>query len=79
VQTKQAVKDEYENENRECAIMDRRVVFTYSNRNIKKQENKYNEKVIAYYIHNKFKNLAITDQSLTLFFQMNIYLLIQNN
>jgi hypothetical protein len=33
---KQAVKDEYENENRECAIMDRRVVFNYSNRNIKK-------------------------------------------
>jgi predicted glycosyltransferase len=61
---KQAVKDEYADENRECAIIGRRVVFTYSGRNVKKQEYNYNEKVIAYYIHNKFKNLAITYQSI---------------
>ena len=65
---KQAVKDEHENENRECAIIGRRVVFTYSGRNVKKQEYKYNEKVIAYYLHTKYKNLPITDQSLQLCF-----------
>ena len=65
---KQAVKDEHENENRECAIIGRRVVFTYSGRNVKKQEYKYNEKVIAYYLHTKYKNLPITGQSLKLNF-----------
>ena len=65
---KQAVKDEYESETRMCSIIGRRVVFTYSGRNVKKQEYKYNEKVISYYLHTKYKNLPITDQSLKLSF-----------
>ena len=32
---KQAVKDEYKDENRVCAIIGRRVVFPYSGRNVK--------------------------------------------
>ena len=65
---KQAVKDEYKAENRVCAIIGRRVVVTYSGRNVKQKEYKYNEKVISYYLHTKFKNLHITDQSLKLRF-----------
>ena len=65
---KQAVKDEYEGENRGCAIIGRRVVFTYSGRNVKQQEYTYNGKVISYYIHTKYKNLPITAQSLKLCF-----------
>ena len=36
---KQAVKDEYKDENRVCAIIGRRVVFPYSGRNVKKNKN----------------------------------------
>ena len=44
----QAVEDEYKDEHRECAIIGRRVVFTYSARNVRKQGYTYNEKVISY-------------------------------
>lgn len=51
---KQAAEDEYKDEDRECAITGRRVVFAYSTRNVNKQEYTYSEQVLSYYIHKEF-------------------------
>ncbi len=44
---KQNVKEEYNDETRECDIIRCHVVFNYSGRNVKKQEYNYNEQVIS--------------------------------
>ena len=49
-----------------CASIGRRVVFTDSDRNVPKQAYNYNDKLIASYLHTKYNNLPITDQSLKL-------------
>ena len=51
-----------------CASIGRRVVFTFSDRNVTKQEYNYDDKLISYYLHTKYKTLPITDQSLKLCF-----------